>query len=370
MENQNSVITSLGLTARQTALLYNMQLAKTTDDISKEPDEKKRKLKKHWKNRWQFAMKNVYQSMCSENIEWIDGLDCELAKAIKNELQESANKTWLYLAIMETEFFIPYYPLDIRTEKGKNGKKKQVPSKEFASLKLQKKVNWLERFLTDEKIPVDSTYLPRIRKTYQKTLNRLLGRTTTKLLLVLIPLLVMAMFAAIAAVFAGPIAVALFGPAFAGLHGAALVSACLAYIGGGAIAIGGAGMAGGVVTIACGGALLGLAVGGTATGITMGARAMLSSPAFALTQAAKLEVALKEIFLNTQKDMRVAQEIIRQFKDRITAYEHEIVELRREEEENKELIKNMEKSIEYLKKALKEMERFRSAYETGAAHGN
>ena len=102
----------------------------------------------------------------------------------------------------------------------------------------------------------------------------------------------------------------------------------------------------------------------------MGARAMLSSPAFALTQAAKLEVALKEIFLNTQKDMRVAQEIIRQFKDRITAYEHEIVELRREEEENKELIKNMEKSIEYLKKALKEMERFRSAYETGAAHGN
>ena len=45
------------------------------------------------------------------------------------------------------------------------------------------------------------------------------------------------------------IAVALVGSNFAGLSGASLTSACLAYLGGGAIAIEGAGMAGGTIAI-------------------------------------------------------------------------------------------------------------------------
>lgn len=57
------------------------------------------------------------------------------------------------------------------------------------------------------------------------------------------------------------IAVTLVGSNFAGLSGAALTSACLAYVGGGAIAAGGLGMSGGIATIVGGGAILGLGVG-------------------------------------------------------------------------------------------------------------
>lgn len=49
--------------------------------------------------------------------------------------------------------------------------------------------------------------------------------------------------------FAGPIAVALVGSHFAGLYGAAPTNACLALLGGGALATGGAGMAGGTAVI-------------------------------------------------------------------------------------------------------------------------
>ncbi len=66
---------------------------------------------------------------------------------------------------------------------------------------------------------------------------------------------------ATAGAFAPAIAVDLVGSNFAGLSGAALTSACLAYLGGGAIAIGGAGMAGGTIAIVGGGAALGLGVG-------------------------------------------------------------------------------------------------------------
>jgi hypothetical protein len=54
---------------------------------------------------------------------------------------------------------------------------------------------------------------------------------------------------ATAGVLAPAIAVALVGSNFAGLSGASLTSACLAYLGGGAIAIEGAGMAGGTIAI-------------------------------------------------------------------------------------------------------------------------
>jgi len=94
---------------------------------------------------------------------------------------------------------------------------------------------------------------------------------------------------ATAGAFAPAIAVALVGSNFAGLSGAALTTACLAYLGGGAIAIGGAGMAGGTIAIVGGGAVLGIGAG-LGVGSAVGAAGILGKQNTIL-QSAKLLVS-------------------------------------------------------------------------------
>nr|MBC8146596.1 hypothetical protein [Bacteroidota bacterium] len=66
-------------------------------------------------------------------------------------------------------------------------------------------------------------------------------------------------------------------------------------------------------------------------------------------QAAKLEVVMKEITLNIQKDIRIAQELIKEQRLAVNKYENELLELKKDREKNKEQIKNLAKSIKYLK---------------------
>ncbi|MFM6137227.1 MAG: hypothetical protein ACKPCP_24280, partial [Sphaerospermopsis kisseleviana] len=130
------------------------------------------------------------------------------------------------------------------------------------------------------------------------------------------------------------------------LSGAAAVSAVLAALGGGAIAAGGLGMAGGFAVLVGGGAIL-----GAGAGVGVGAL-FAQSPDAALTQAAKLEVVMKEIVL-IQKDIRLAQEIIKEQRQAIRSLEDERDDLIVNKEQNKQKIENLEKAIEYLKNALK-----------------
>lgn len=100
---------------------------------------------------------------------------------------------------------------------------------------------------------------------------------------------------ATAGALAPAIAVALVGSNFAGLGGAALTNACLAYLGGGAIAIGGTGIAGGTIAIVGGGAVLGIGAG-LGVGGAVGAAGILGKQNTIL-QSAKLLVSVREIFL-------------------------------------------------------------------------
>ena len=152
---------------------------------------------------------------------------------------------------------------------------------------------------------------------------------------------VAAIVAATAGVLAGPIAVALFGSQFVGLSGAALTAACLAMAGGGAIAIGGTGMIGGIAAIVGGGALLGMAGGGAAiSAVTL---FVASTPQLALTQAAKLEVVLKEIVLNAQKDIKSAQQVLENYRNQIMNLNSELAKIRLDSEKNKKTISNIKK---------------------------
>lgn len=124
---------------------------------------------------------------------------------------------------------------------------------------------------------------------------------------------------ATAGAFAPAIATALVGSNFAGLSGAALTSACLAYLGGGAIAAGGLGMAGGTMAIVGGGAVLGLGVG-VGVGGAVGAAGILGKKDTIL-QSAKLMVSVREIFLNDEHDIEYSNTVYEQYVQNITNIE-------------------------------------------------
>jgi len=110
------------------------------------------------------------------------------------------------------------------------------------------------------------------------------------------------------------------------------------------------GITGGIVVLVGGALLFG---GGAGAGIgTLAA----SSSAIVLTELAKMEVVLKEIILGIQRDTQMMQEIIMSMNDNLNEMRKEVIILKMENEKNKNKIKNLEESIEYLKKAIDEFQ--------------
>ena len=107
----------------------------------------------------------------------------------------------------------------------------------------------------------DAGFIKRLRKCHDQCMRELNEVLKTVITSLSITAVIAIITIATAGALSGPIAVALVGSNFAGLSGAALTSACLAYLGGGAIAVGGAGMLGGTIAIVGGGAALGIGVG-------------------------------------------------------------------------------------------------------------
>ena len=268
------------------------------------------------------------------------------------EDEKNINKTWYYLIMLEVSLFQPYTQL---------GKSKEDDDK-YKKLKFSNQTSALEIIVKKNEI-MSVDYIERFRKTYNQTLTQLSGKRTKIALGAVSTLAIAAIFAATAGALAGPIAVAMFGGQFAGLGGAALTQACLALAGGGALAVGGSGVAGGTMIIVGGGALLGMASGGTAVG---GAALLLrNAPDFTFTQAAKLEVVLKEIILNAQQDVVAAQKILENQRNQIAELYSELAKLKLDRAKDRKAINNMEKSIEYLERAYSNMKIFTSSYEVG-----
>ena len=67
-----------------------------------------------------------------------------------------------------------------------------------------------------------------------------------------------------------------------------------------------------------------------------------------------MEVVLKEIILGIQRDTQMMQDIIMSMNDNLNEMRKEVIILKMENEKNKNKIKNLEESIEYLKKAIDE----------------
>ncbi len=367
-----------GLTIEQTEILYNLEYYKTLNDIdaTTAPIEKDKvmSLKREWLGEWQSYMQSGF-------ADFVQDINSELHWYSKEELLEKVSvneptKPWLRLVLLESMLFEPYYPLSI--EKDKKGN--DVPSKRYDALKAPiigyKKTegdNYLDTFFPNNYCKAG--YVKRLRKSYDKVtleLNEVL-KTVIKSVSITAAITVAVVFSAGA--FAPAIATALVGAQFVGLSGAALTSACLAYLGGGAIAIGGLGMAGGTAAIVGGGAILGLGVG-AGIGGAVGTVGLLGKKA-TIQQSAKLMVSVREIFLNDEHDLEYSDTVYEQYVAKITEIEKGLVELRlmadvASKDEKKKLtleIKNAEESVEAMKIARKSILKFKSSFEIGVHAG-
>lgn len=348
------LISKFGLNINQTKILFSIQKLIVEKDISisKNKNNKKCVDKEMWLREWS---QSILDYLCGMDLSQTRNFynRYEVKQSINNEMIKSPhNKTWYYIVILEATLFAPYTPL----EKDKDNDKK------YNKLKFNKQTEYIKEFVAEHSI-INVSCVERFEGVYSKTLSKLKGIKSKILISVVSVLAIVGLVAALASVFVGSIAVAIFGSQFVGLSGAALTSACLAAAGGGAIAAGGAGMAGGVAVIVGGGALLGLAGGGVAVGgINM---LVAATPDFTLTQAAKLEVVLKEIILNSQKDIRLAQSVLSNYKEQINKLNLYIKDLELKIEKDKKMIKNLKKSLEYMEKVYKDANIFTSSFDIG-----
>ena len=365
---ENMDIGKFGLTLEQTEILYNLEMYKTINDVNR--NSKKADLKGKWLEEWKRYMENGFSSFVSnENavLHWYSVQKLHDAVSANNPEQP-----WFRLVLLETMLFEPYYPLSTEIDKKGN----EVPSTKYKELHLplvgyskSEGDKFLESFFTESFY--QNGYIERLRKCHDKVLRELNEVLKNAIKSISITAGVAIVAIATAGAFAPAIAVALVGSNFAGLSGAALTSACLAYLGGGAIAAGGLGMAGGTMAIVGGGAVLGLGIG-AGVGGAVGAAGVLGKKDTIL-QSAKLMVAVREIFLNDEHDIDYSNTVYEQYVQNITNIEKGLVDLRlkadvADKEEKKQLkkqLKNTEEAVQAMKIAMKSMNKFNSSFALG-----
>lgn len=321
---------NFSLTLEQTKVMYSLEYHLVLDDIDNESNPKKKSLKREWLLNWRNSIESLHKNQNPNSfclITFFPDLKKEIDK-LNSEPGSSFDKKNI---LLEISLFNPYQKLGINNDN------------KFKDLKIadrEKTTKKLENFAS--KLGLSTDCVKRFTENYQKAINGISGRFVKTLMGGFIGTAILA----VAAAFFTPAIAIFLAPILApGLSGAAAVSAVLAFLGGGAIAVGGFGMAGGFAVLVAGGAILGGSAGATVGTL------FAQSPDIALTQAAKLEVVMKEIIF-IQKDIRLAQEIIKEQRQAIRSLEDKIDELVLNKEKNKKDIENLKKAIEYLKKAL------------------
>lgn len=364
----------LGLSLEQTEILYNLEYYKTRNDIETTnipvTGDGIKELKTAWLQEWTQFISDGYESftqVSGAEMHWYSME--ELYQRIE---EQSPNKPWYRLILLEVMLFEPYYPLGI--EKNKTGD--DIPSQKYKV--LNNPINGFkkgegDRFLNEQFTGkyCESGYVKRLRKSYDKRMNELNEVLKTVITSLSITAAIAIVTIATAGAFAGPIAVALVGTNFTGLSGAALTSACLAYLGGGAVAAGGMGMLGGTIAIVGGGAALGIGVG-AGVGGAVGSAGLLDKKN-TIMQSAKLLTSVREIFLNDEHDVEFSNSVYEQYLQNITKIEKGLIELRlkkdvatgKEKKEIAETIKKAEESVEAMKVARKSMLKYNSSFAEG-----
>ena len=314
MQNKFSVF---GLTAEQSEILFALQRKLTFNDVHEEGKKKpilgsnKRGQKQLWLNTWDKSIDDYLKSFGGN---------------------PSQNKVWKYMVFLECVLYSPYYPLSDNKE----------AYKPFKGLAIDKKVRQETLNEIADILCIDKKYIKVFENSHKSAVKKLSGYWTKVAMgagmgIIVLLIAIVTFQYEIIAFFAAN-----------GLSGAAAISAGLAALGGGAVAAGGFGMAGGIAVLVGGGSLLG-ATAGTAVGASI---ASLGSNAV-LSEAAKLQVVLKEIVLAIQKDTSYFQQILLNINQQVSQLKSEVIKLKTANEKNKKKIKNLEESIKILEKLVK-----------------
>ncbi|MBW4472546.1 MAG: hypothetical protein KME45_19560 [Stenomitos rutilans HA7619-LM2] len=325
-----------GLTLEQTRVLFSYQYHLVLAEIDSESKYEKKILKKQWLSKWKESTELFLKSQVTQEDALNSSshliIELSLLKSVMDAIKaEKANKLTFRIILLEIVFFIPYYQLGSPIDK------------KFQDLKIADKKKWVEKLKYFAfTLGIEQDCVDRYKSNYEKAISEISGKGANLLIGGLVGTLILVVVAA----FATPLVAGLLAPILApGLSGAAAISAVLAALGGGAIAVGGFGMAGGFAVIVGGGAILGAGAGA-------GIGALLAqSPDTALSQAAKLEVVMRELIF-IQKDFRLVQDILKEQKNAIRSLEDERDKLLFDKEKNRKEIDNLAKSINFLKKAL------------------
>lgn len=363
-----------GISEEQTEILYNLEYYKILNDIETTKilvgGDKINQLKREWLEEWKTYITMGYAGFINKvdaKINWYSSEELDKKIELNNP-----NKPWFRLVLLEAMLFEPYYALSTETDKKGN----EVPSKKYSVLNnpiTGYNKNSGDKYLNEvyaEKYQLPG-YVKRLRKCYDKMCRELNEVLKTAITSIAITAGITIVTVITAGSFAPAIAVTLVGSNFAGLSGAALTSACLAYVGGGAIAAGGLGMSGGIATIVGGGAILGLGVG-AGVGSAVGAVSLMGKKNTIL-QSAKLMVSVREIFLNDERDIEYSNTVYEKYVQNIADIEKGLIELQlkanvadnKQKKKLKAEIKSAEDTVKAMKIAMKSMNKFISSYETG-----
>lgn len=335
----------LSLDFEEMRILYSLENLIVSDDISITKNKNDVDLKREWQRKWQ---ENLVTKLTNGNttLENFFFNEIEIQKCLETNSNEMAQ----YLIVLEAMLFKPYYVI---SEDDKDKKLEKLKNK---SKYLLEKYTQLQDLISTKEIE-------KIKKVYKKSFSKIVGANKGKIVGAIGTAVVMVAGGALAFTFAPAIAVALVGPAAADLTGAALISHCLAILGGGSLAAGGFGMAGGTAVITGGGALLGMVSG---TGMSAATTVyVLSQEGYVLNECSRLltycKVVLKERLHDEESIIDIYTKLESQIdtiKNSITEFESNLQsEDKKEQKVNKDKIKVAKRSLKYLNNCLSELQK-------------
>ncbi|HHX60196.1 MAG TPA: hypothetical protein GX707_05590 [Epulopiscium sp.] len=299
------------LNFNQLKILFSLQYLITREDAEETKDQK-RFVKRQWMRSWSASIHDYLGGLDASHTRKFYTLS-EIKQAVNMELMDTpSNRTWYPIVILEATSFIPYTIL----------RRNKSDDKAYMKLRFTKQTNYIKRLVGERGI-VKTEDVERFEEEYQKVCFQL-KETKTKIR-------------------------DIFVHRFAGVKGAALSSASLAAVAGGAIGVNET-EEGSTVSIVGGGALLGLAIDQADIGIMD--LLIVSFPEFTFLQAARLEVVVKEIILNKQQNVMLAKHILNDYAEQIKKVNNYIQDLKLEgeERENRKSIKDLEQSLRYMQK--------------------
>lgn len=327
------------LTPGQLRLQHSLQCIAVNKDIEHTSDDDK-PMKELWCELWK---EKIASGMGVDPERYFVADEKVIYDFINSLEQDEDNLRWFYLMAMEVIVFKPYHSLGLEFDK------------DFRKLERDK-YNYIDDQFARRQTIINQPEIDSIREYYKKYKNIISGKNKNKLIAAGAVIATAATAGGLAFVFAPGIATMVAGEAVVGLHGAALTSASLAFVGGGSLAAGGLGMAGGTAIITGGGIILGLA--GGSGGASMAILLSQTDNEFWLRQTTKWLVYCRCIIKDKFNNESVIKSLLAEIDSTLNKLENNIKELEDEDcSLDKDVIKKAKENHKYLTRCKNEMKK-------------